>query len=75
MQHSTWVAIRDGGVAAAKAAATKRNATLKAVIAAAVGACSKTVPGNGSFSGLACCFCSGKFKTAPNLKLHLNNKP
>ena len=70
-----WVAIRDGGVAAAKEAAVKANATFDTVVAAAVGSCAKSLRGNASSVVFACCLCSKKFKEAPHLKNHLKLKP
>ena len=75
LPHGVWVAIRDGGIVAAKEAAAKANATIDTVIAAAVGSCAKSLRGNASFTGLACCLCSKKFKEAPHLKNHLKLKP
>jgi hypothetical protein len=73
--HDTWIAIRDGGVAAANGAASKANASIATIIAAATGACSKGLPGNGLFSGFPCCFCAKKCKSVPALKCHMKLKP
>jgi hypothetical protein len=70
MPHDIWVAIRVGGVTAVKEAAAKANATIDTVVAAAVGSCAKSMRGNASSIGFACCLCSKKFK-APHLKIHL----
>ena len=53
----------------AKEAAAK--ATIDTVVAAAVGSCAKSLRGNASSTGFACCMCSKKFKEAPHLKNHL----
>jgi hypothetical protein len=73
LPHDVWGAIRDGGVAAAREAAAKPNATVNTIVAAAVGACTKSA--TGSFSGFACCFCSRKCKSAASLKAHMKLKP
>jgi hypothetical protein len=75
MPQNVWVSIRDGGVSAAKEAASKANATVNSVIVAAVNACTTNVPANGSLPGFPCCFCSKKLKTAASLKCHLKLKP